>query len=122
MLATPRDWITVGLTVRDINSKYTWSTADLFGEDGSEVINKFPKIVRTGVAVRPPQVKGLTLAFEFEDSKELDSRIHLGAEGTYKENFLIRGGLDDGSITLGGGYNFELFGKMSQDRTKMHAG
>ena len=114
VLATPRDWITVGLTVRDINSKYTWSTTDLFGEDGSEVINRFPKIVRTGVAVRPPQVKGLTLAFEFEDSKELDSRIHLGAEGTYKENFLIRGGLDDGSITLGGGYSFELFGKMSQ--------
>jgi hypothetical protein len=113
-LFTPREWVTVGVSVRDINSKYTWNTEDLFGEDGSEVINRFPKIVRTGVAVRPPQVSWLTVAVEFEDSKELDSRYHFGAEGAYNEDLLIRGGIDNGSLTLGGGYSFDLFGKKSQ--------
>ncbi|MFQ5772102.1 MAG: hypothetical protein ACE5HX_16315, partial [bacterium] len=91
-LAAPNQWLTLGISVRDINSKYKWNTDDLYGEDGSEVVNKFPKIVRTGVAVKPPQVPGLTLALDFEDSKELDSRLHLGAERIFKQNFILRGG------------------------------
>lgn len=113
-LLKPLPWLSLGLSIRDINSKYTWNTDKLFGEDGSEVINKFPKIVRAGVAVMVPRISGLTLAFDFEDSKDLDSRVHVGAEGRFEHNLVIRGGYDDGSLTAGGGYNFELFGKMTE--------
>ncbi|NIR50625.1 PorV/PorQ family protein [candidate division KSB1 bacterium] len=110
----PLDWVTLGISVRDISSKYKWNTDKLFGEDGSEVINKFPKIIRAGFAVNLPQVPGLILAFDFEDSNELDSEVHIGAEGNFKQNFVLRGGFDDGALTAGAGYDFSVFGKMSQ--------
>ena len=113
-LLRPVEWLSLGFSIHDINSKYTWNTDKLYGEDGSEVINKFPKVVRTGVAVRVPQVPGLVVAFDFEDSKELDSRLHFGAEKQFVQNIVIRGGYDDGSLTAGGGYNFGVLGKMSQ--------
>ncbi|MFQ5866357.1 MAG: hypothetical protein ACE5IW_14135 [bacterium] len=113
-LFTPSEWVTFGIAIKDINSKYTWNTDKIFGEDGSQSINKFPVIVRTGVAFKVPQIPNVTWAFEYEDSKELDSRIHLGAEGIYQEVIVLRGGFDDGAITAGGGYQFNLFGKTSQ--------
>ncbi|MFQ6113177.1 MAG: hypothetical protein ACE5NG_03705, partial [bacterium] len=84
------------------------------GEDGSQSINEFPVIVRGGVAFRMPQIPNLTFAVDYEDSKELHSRIHLGAEGVFKEVIVVRGGLDDGAVTAGGGYEFDFFGKASQ--------
>ncbi len=113
-LLSPIKWVTLGISVRDINSKYTWNTDDLYAEDGSEVVNKFPKIVRTGLAVQPPPLPGVTLAFDFEDSKELDSRIHFGAEGTFRQNIMLRSGFDDGSLTAGAGYRFGVLGKTSE--------
>ncbi|MFQ5823714.1 MAG: hypothetical protein ACE5JB_06640 [bacterium] len=113
-LFSPNQWVTFGIAVKDLNSKYTWNTDKIYGEDGSQTINKFPKVVRTGVAFVVPKIPELTLAFDYEDSKELNSRIHLGAEGVYKEVIVLRGGFDDGALTAGGGYHFDLFGKMAQ--------
>lgn len=113
-LVIPVDWLTLGIAVKEINSKYTWNTQKLFDEEGSETINEFPKIIRTAAAVRVPQVRGLTLALDFETSAELDSRVHFGAEQLLEDAFMIRAGFDDGSLTAGGGYFFKLFGKMSQ--------
>ncbi len=114
-LVQPNQWVTVGISVRDINSKYTWNTGKLYGETGSEVINRFPKIVRTGVAFRVPKIQQFTFAIDFEDSKKLDSRLRFGVEGIFKQGFVLRGGLDDdGTISAGGGYHFNIFGKMSQ--------
>jgi hypothetical protein len=114
VLLSPLQWVTFGLAVRDINSKYTWNTDKIFGEDGSQTINEFPVIVRAGVAFKLPQIPNLTFAFDYEDSKELDSRIHLGAEGVLEQVIVLRGGFDDGAITAGCGYQFDLFGKTSE--------
>lgn len=114
-LLTPAPWITLGVSVRDINSKYTWNTQDLYGDDeGSEVTNKFPKILRVGAAVQPPQIPNVTFAFDFEDSKELDNRVHFGAEAVLGSHLFLRSGFDDGSLTAGAGYGFGVFGRMSQ--------
>ncbi len=110
----PVSWVSFGVSVRDVNSNYTWNTDKLYGEDGSEVINKFPTIFRYGLALRPPQIPRLLLLFDFEDSKQLDSRLHAGTEVTVAENLLLRAGYDDGSLTLGGGYAFGLLGKRSE--------
>ena len=114
-LLTPVPWVTLGVSVRDINSQYTWNTQDLYGEDdGSETANKFPKVVRLGAAFRVPQIPHVTFAVDFEDSKELDNRMHFGAEGVFLQNLFIRGGYDDGSLTAGAGYGFGVLGRMSQ--------
>ncbi|MFQ5708368.1 MAG: hypothetical protein ACE5HO_13005 [bacterium] len=113
-LLSPFDWLTLGISVKDINSKYTWNTKDLFGDRGSQVINEFPTRVRSALAVRVPHVQGLTVALDYEDSKELDSKVHFGAEKVLQQDFVVRAGIDDGALTAGGAYLFELFGKMSQ--------
>ncbi|MFQ5601853.1 MAG: PorV/PorQ family protein [bacterium] len=113
-LLRPKEWLTFGITIRDLNSKYTWNSEDLFGENNSQVINKFPTVVRAGVAVKVPKVNGLTLALDFEDSKQLDSRIHIGAEEILEQKYVLRAGFDDGSFTAGAGYHFGILGKMSQ--------
>ncbi|RMF68849.1 MAG: hypothetical protein D6743_02805 [Calditrichaeota bacterium] len=121
VLLVPTEWLRVGLVVKDINSQYRWNTQDLFGENGSEIINKFPRAFRAGVAVKPTQLRGLTVAVDFEqfyDSRlfqdSLDERFHLGVEGVVQKDLFVRGGLDDGSLTAGGGYRFSLLGKKSQ--------
>lgn len=114
-LLTPTPWVTLGLSVRDINSGYSWNTQDVYGGDqGASDVNKFPKIVRVGAAFKPPQISGVVFAVDFEDSKEFDSRIHFGAEGSFGYNLVIRSGYDAGSLTAGAGYGFGVFGKMAQ--------
>ncbi|MFQ5637845.1 MAG: hypothetical protein ACE5IR_07585 [bacterium] len=113
-LLRPNSWLSLGVSIKDINSKYTWNTDKIYGEDGSEVINKFPKVVRAGLAARVPQVSDLLFVFDFEDSKELDSRVHFGAEKGVQHNIVVRCGYDDGSLTAGAGVDFDMFGKMSQ--------
>ncbi|RMD94549.1 MAG: hypothetical protein D6813_02060 [Calditrichaeota bacterium] len=114
VLLRPTDWLSLGIAIKDINSKYRWNTDKLYGEDGSEVFNKFPKILRLGTAVKVPKIRDLTLAFDFEDSEELDARLHFGAEKIFKEGIVLRAGLDDQSITAGAGYQFDFLGKTSQ--------
>lgn len=121
VLFSPIDWLSLGVAVKEINSKYRWNTEDIFGEDGSETINEFPKIARYAVAFKLPRVPDLTLAFDYEQlyrdkllETKIDDRFHLGAEGVFKQTFVVRVGFDDGSLTAGGGYEFGLLGKMSQ--------
>lgn len=117
----PTDWATLGVAVKEINSKYRWNTEDLFGEDGSETINEFPKVARYGVAIAPPQFKNVTFSVDYEQiykekllASKIDDRIHLGVEGVFLQDFLLAAGFDDGSITAGAGYDFSVAGKKSR--------
>jgi hypothetical protein len=117
----PVDWLTLGLAVKELKTKYKWNTSDLFEEEGSETIDNFPKIVRYGAAVKIPRWPGVTLAFDYEQlyreslfKAKIDDRFHIGAEGEFMQVIVVRAGFDDGSITAGGGYEFPLFGKSSQ--------
>jgi len=120
-LFTPNDWLSLGVVVRDINSKYRWNTQDIYGENGSETIDKIPKSLRTAVAIKVPRMKGVTLAVDFEQffksrlfKDRIDERVHIGVQGVVRQNIVLRGGFDDGSLTAGGGYQFEFFGKTGQ--------
>ncbi|MFQ5651478.1 MAG: hypothetical protein ACE5IY_16205 [bacterium] len=117
----PVDWLTLGVVVKEINSKYRWNTEDLFGEDGSETVDDFPKIIRYGVALTPPRFGKVILALDYEQiykekifASKLDDRLHIGAEAAFWHDFVVRAGFDDGSVTAGGGYAFSLIGKKSQ--------
>jgi len=120
-LFSPKEWVTLGLSIRDINSRYRWNTSKIFDEDGSESTDPFPKTVRYGLAVRPPNWRNVTLSFDYEQiyksdlfSDKINDRFHFGGEASLLENIVVRAGLDDGTVAAGGGYEFPLFGKMSQ--------
>ena len=120
-LITPNDWLSLGFVVKDINAKYRWNTQDIYSENGSETIDKVPKSLRTAVAVKVPRVKGVTLAVDFEQffksrlfKDRIDERLHIGIQSEVRKNIVLRVGLDDGSLTAGGGYQFEIFGKTGQ--------
>ncbi len=120
-LYSASDWLTLGLTIKDINSKYRWNTAKIFDEDGSESVDDFPKAVRYGLAVRPPGWQNVVLSFDYEQiykselfTGKIDDRFHLGGEAAVLPTIVVRAGFDDGRPAAGGGYEFPLFGKMSQ--------
>lgn len=121
VMVFPAEWLALGATIKEINSRYRWNTEDLFGEDGSETINKFPKIIRYGVAISPPQLKNVTFVFDYEQmyrekllSSKIADRYHAGVEAVFLQDVVVRAGFDDGTITAGGGYEFSLVGKKSQ--------
>ncbi len=120
-LFTPNDWLSLGVVVKDINSKYRWNTQDIYGENGSETIDKIPKSIRTAIAIKMPRMKSVTLAVDVEQffksrvfKDRIDTRVHMGVQGLVRQNIVLRGGLDDGSLTAGGGYQFKVFGKTGQ--------
>lgn len=122
MMVFPINWLTLGLVVKDINSKYRWNTQDVYGEDGSETINTFPKIIRYGVAFKPHWFfRNVTIAVDYEQlykekifSNKFSDRFHAGAEAVFLDDIVVRAGFDDGSVTAGAGYAFGLIGKRSQ--------
>jgi len=113
-LLTPRDWLSIGVVLKDFNSKYRWSTGEIYGEDASQTtVNQLPRVLRIGAAVKVPRFEHVKLTADFEQfynethfSNRLGDRIHLGVEGLVLENVVVRGGYDDGSVTAGGGYLF----------------
>ncbi len=120
-LFTPSDWLSFGVVAKDINSKYRWNTQDIYCENGSETIDKVPKSIRTAIAIKVPRMKGVTVAVDFEQffksrlfKDRIDERVHIGVQGLVRQNIVLRGGLDDSSLTAGGGYQFKIFGKTGQ--------
>ncbi len=115
------DGITFGVTFKDINTKYRWNSQDIFDEDGSETIDNFPRIARYGIALNAPRIENLLFLFDYEQiykeslfKNKVDDRFHFGAQYGVRENIVLLGGFDDGSITAGAGYRFPAFGKNSQ--------
>lgn len=116
-----KDWLSLGLVVKDINSKYRWNTEALYDEDASETIDKFPKALRFGFALHLQNNYGFILVADYEQlydvsmfKDKIDDRFYAGAEATLSNKFAIRAGIDDGALTAGLGYTFPLFGNMSQ--------
>ncbi len=115
------EWLTVGATVKDLNAQYRWNTEDLFEENNSTTDDAFPKIIRYGIALRPQRWSNLTFSFDYQQvyrsklfKSKMADRFHLGGEGVVAENIIVRAGVDNGSLAVGGGYGFPLFGKTSQ--------
>ena len=85
--------VTLGVTVRDINSKYKWDTSKLFGESGNSTVDEFPRLYTFGVAYKLPNGLGLiAMDIEASNQKTLNSRI--GVEVPLIPELTVRGGTD----------------------------
>ncbi|HLX11408.1 MAG TPA: hypothetical protein VKS81_01220 [Bacteroidota bacterium] len=85
--------ISVGATIQDLGSKYTWDTTPIYDTDGRTTTDNFPTLRRIGVAYSTPAKNGL-VSVEFENSSESTNLIRFGGEYYFVENFGVRAGLD----------------------------
>ena len=85
--------VTVAVTVRDLNSKYSWDTSDLYGQNGQTNTDRFPLLYTGAVAYALPDSLGLVAA-EFEASNASSMIMRLGAEITLVPELTVRAGVD----------------------------
>jgi hypothetical protein len=112
ILFKPFPYLSVGFTVKEINAKYTWKTDKLWEKD-IDKIDRFPRTYRGGIALRYPY-DWLLLAVDIEKNEQQDMKYFVGTEALFLDNFFLRAGLNNGSLTLGGGYLFQLFSRPVQ--------
>jgi hypothetical protein len=87
------DELAVGATVRDINSKYKWDSATLYGQQGSTTEDLFPTRFTAGVAYRIPDGIGVVTAdCEFSNASTIFLRA--GVEIPLVPALTLRAGVD----------------------------
>lgn len=112
ILVKPLPYLSLGLVVKEINAKYNWKTDKVWEKD-IDKIDRFPTTYRAGVACRYPY-PWLLLAFDIEKNNQQDWKYFMGTEAWFQNKLAVRAGLNNGSPTLGGGYQFRLFARPVQ--------
>ncbi|MFI5145042.1 MAG: hypothetical protein ACHQJ4_05545 [Ignavibacteria bacterium] len=126
------DKINVGVAIKDLNSKYSWNTASVYGQDnGSITTDRFPVLYNLGVSYLLPKDLGV-VSLEYENSNQKENVFKAGGEVNFMKDFSFRAGVDRfdlsskdifgnskimfgvgfqkplGKTTLGINYSFEL--------------
>jgi hypothetical protein len=85
--------LSLGATVRDVNSKYKWDTGSIFGQEGQSVEDQFPTLFTVGAAWLLPGELGI-LAADAEVSNVKTAIIRVGVEVPIIPEVTVRGGID----------------------------
>ncbi len=112
ILLKPLPYLSLGLVVKEINAKYNWKTNKVWEKD-IDKIDRFPTTYRAGIACRYPY-PWLLVAVDIEKNNQQDWKYFVGTEALVQSKFAVRAGLNNGSPTLGGGYQFQLFARPVQ--------
>jgi hypothetical protein len=109
VFAQPIEHLSLGAQLKDLGSKTTWNTSNYWSQ-GTSKVDDWPLQCRLGAAY---QRWGCLGAVDVESSKEGDTRLHAGAEGTYditdRQSVAGRIGYDDGAATFGVGLGFTVW-------------
>jgi hypothetical protein len=106
IMVKPLNRLTIGLTVQDLRTKYTWDTQKLF-ERGSQTVNPFLKVLRAGASY-DSLFQRVTLAFDLVKVEYLPWEYRAGLQVELIQALVFRGGLRHGQLTFGGGYRFTV--------------
>lgn len=88
------DKINVGVTVKDINSKYEWNTNDLYGStNGKQTKEKFPRLYTLGISYLLPKNFGV-VSLDYQTSNKRSNIIRVGIEINPVKDINFRAGLD----------------------------
>lgn len=85
--------LTLGITVRDVNSKYKWDSTPLYAEQGTTSQDNFPLLFTGGIAYMLPDSIGLVSA-DFEISNVRTRTLRVGAEIPIIREVTLRAGVD----------------------------
>jgi len=86
--------LTLGATIRDVESRYKWDSSKLYGSlHGTSTEEKFPTLFTFGAAFRVPDSLGIVAAdIEFSSEKTIIARI--GVEVPIIPELTVRAGID----------------------------
>lgn len=88
------DKINIGLSIKDLNSKYQWNTSSVYGsENGTQTIDKFPVLYNLGVSYLLPKNLGV-VSLEYEASNKKANIFKAGGEFIFLKDFSVRAGVD----------------------------
>ena len=109
LMVRPVKQVSIGLQIRDINSKYGWDSSEFYSE-GTSKNDKFPRIYKLGAAFFPNEEIAFEYDFELSDKEAIEHHIGLEYIIPYKPgyNFMMRTGYDNDSPTFGFGFNFKI--------------
>lgn len=93
--------LTIGIVVRDINSKYKWDTSTLYGQDGQSTEDRFPVLYILGVSYHLPEGLGRVSA-EVEQSSPGTTVLRGGLEVDLLPELVVRAGLDRADLQEAG--------------------
>ncbi len=105
--------IQIGAVAKNIGSRFIWNNSNYMsryrgaGTASSQQEDNIPAEFGLGGSAGFFQ-QHLTLAADLLKSSKSDIRFHGGAEYLYMKKVALRGGISDGSPTIGGGYLFKL--------------
>ena len=102
----PINDIKIGLVFDNMAARYNWSPKDDLGLMAAPE-DVFPIIIGGGVSFRTFQ-RNLLVAFDLEKVEKRPFAVKFGGEYKYNNKFALRTGFDDGILTAGIGYQFDL--------------
>ncbi|GAB4129765.1 MAG: hypothetical protein Fur0015_03660 [Ignavibacteriales bacterium] len=98
MIYNINEYLNVALVVKDLNSKYKWDSAKIYGLDGRTLEEKFPQLNKLAASYFLRNYN-LLLAIEFENSSLGTKIIKFGGEYYLYKSLTLRAGLDYISIS-----------------------
>jgi hypothetical protein len=93
MLYSVNDNLNLALVIKDLNSKYKWDSAKIYGLDGITKEEKFPQLNKLGASYFFREFN-LLISGEFESSSLGTKVLKLGGEYYIFDGLTIRAGLD----------------------------
>jgi hypothetical protein len=88
------DFLTIGATARDLNSKYQWNTSELYGSQrGTSKAAPFPQLYTIGAAYKMPDSLGL-VAVDVEATNKKTLMLRFGVEVPLIPEITVRAGMD----------------------------
>ncbi|MBN2031483.1 PorV/PorQ family protein [bacterium] len=98
-----------GFTAKDLGSKYTWDTQDLW-ERGTLTVDAFPPVVCVGTALQLFSDR-LILAVDLRKVEYWPYGYSVGTEIEVYKDLFLRSGVQDGKLAAGAGCRLSMFGK-----------
>jgi hypothetical protein len=111
-LITPKERLTIGGLIQDINSGYKWDSGKLYAQ-GTTKRDEFPRIMKIGASYSFSRIPLLVSAEAVRHTDE-KAEIHAGAELPVMGRIFLRGGVRGKDITAGFGVLFKILGKLSK--------
>ena len=106
ILLKPLANLKIGASIRDIRAKFSWNSEDLY-DRGSSITDDFPVVYTAGAGYHVEQYYTTFLLDVYKNSKS-DPGYRIGFENQYLNQVMIRGGLNNGDLTAGFGFLFNL--------------
>lgn len=104
ILYQPIKNLTLGFQAKDLTASYNWKTTEIFAEEGGNYLEKFPTVVKYGMAYNYKNFIFVADVVNFEG----DNYFHGGMEYNYQKIGSFRIGHDSNSLTFGFGLKYDF--------------